>query len=388
MDRIERFLQQRADQGLLRALKPVDSRGAGKLRRDERELIDFSSNDYLGLANHPAVKRALQEAAGKFGASSCASRLLSGDMSIHHTLEAKVAALSGKEGALVFSSGYQANVGIISALVGRGDAVFSDKLNHASIVDGIGLSGAKCFRFRHNDLDHLETLLKKHDREFESRLIVTETVFSMEGDRPPLDKIADLKDKYDGWLMVDEAHATGIYGPHGAGLVAQEELAQRVELIMGTFSKALGGFGAYVAGSRRVIDFLVNACRSFIYSTALPPVIAAANLAALETVEKEPWRGTVLRENAAWFREQLIARGYDVRGSSQIVSLVVGEAQRAGAASKALEAQGFWVLPIRPPTVPAGESRLRFSLTCEHSRQQLSELIEHIDKVLHASVCQ
>lgn len=388
MDRIERFLQQRANQGLLRTLKPIDSRGAGTLRRDNRELIDFSCNDYLGLANHPSVKRALQEAVEEFGASSCASRLLSGDLTIHHTLEEKVASLSGKRSALVFSSGYQANIGIISTLVGKGDAVFSDKLNHASIVDGIGLSGARCFRFRHNDLDHLEMLLRKHSPQYQRRLIVTETIFSMEGDRSPINQIADLKDKYGGLLMVDEAHATGVYGPSGGGIVAQEKLSERVELIMGTFSKALGGFGAYVAGSRQIVDFLVNACRSFIYSTALPPAIAAANLAALETMEKEPFRRTVLCENATWFRDALIARGYDVRGSSQIVPLVVGSADRAMAAGKALEEQGFWVLPIRPPTVPAGESRLRFSLTYDHSRQQLSDLIEHIDKVLHASVCQ
>ena len=387
MDRIARFLQQRADQGLLRTLKPVDSRGAGKLRRDGRELIDLSSNDYLGLANHPTIKQALQQAVDEFGASSCASRLLSGDMNIHHALEAKIASVSGKASALVFSSGYQANVGIISALIGRGDAVFSDRLNHASIVDGIGLAGAKCFRFRHNDLDHLETLLGKHSAAFKTRMIVTETVFSMEGDRPDLARIVDLKDKYDALLMVDEAHATGIYGPGGGGLVAEAKLTERVELIMGTFSKALGGFGAYVAGSRLMIDFLVNACRSFVYSTALPPASAAGNLAALELVAEEPLRGTVLRENAAWFRAALTDRGYDIRGSSQIVPLVVGEAERAGAASEALEAQGFRVLPIRPPTVPAGEARLRFSLTYDHNRPQLSELIESVDKVLHASVC-
>jgi len=387
MDRIARFLQQRADQGLLRTLKPVDSRGAGKLRRDSRELIDFSSNDYLGLAHHPDLKFATQKAIEEWGVSSCASRLLSGDMKIHHTLEEKVASLSGKERALVFGSGYQANIGIISALVGRGDAVFSDKLNHASIVDGIGLSGAKCFRFRHNDLDHLETLLKKHSHEFKARLIVTETVFSMEGDLCSLDRLVALKDQYGGLLMVDEAHATGIYGPGGAGLVAEQGLTERVELIMGTFSKALGSFGAYVAGSAEIVDFLINACRSFIYSTALPPAIAAANLTALEIVAKEPERSEVLRENAAWFRAALIDHGHEVRGSSQIVPLVVGEAERASAASGALAEQGFWVLPIRPPTVPVGESRLRFSLTYDHSRQQLSELIENIDKALHVSVC-
>ena len=267
----------------------------------------------------------------------------------------------------------------------RGDAVFCDRLNHASIVDGIALSGAKCFRFRHNDLDHLETLLKKHSSNFKTRLIVTETVFSMEGDIPPIGQIVDLKDKYSAVLMVDEAHATGVYGPDGAGIVAEAKLAERVELIMGTFSKALGSFGAYVAASETIIDFLINACRSFIYSTALPPGIVAANLAALETVEKEPFRRTTLLENTTWFRQALIEKGYDIRGASQIVALVVGSAERAVAAGQALQEAGFWVLPIRPPTVPAGEARLRFSLTYDHSRQQLTDLITHIDQALHVS---
>jgi 8-amino-7-oxononanoate synthase len=349
--------------------------------------VDLSSNDYLGLSRHPNLRRATTKAVEEWGASSCASRLLSGDLGIHHALEERIASISGKEKALVFSSGYQANVGIISALVGRGDAAFADRLSHASLIDGIGLSGARCFRFRHNDLDHLETLLRKHSHSFQTRLVVTETVFSMEGDRAPLAGIVELKDRYGGVLMVDEAHATGIYGAQGGGLAAEARLGERVELVMGTFSKALGSFGAYVAGSTRVIDFLVNACRSFIYSTALPPCMAAASLAALETIEEEPHRRAALCKNAAWFRDALMARGYDVRGASQIVPLVVGGAERAVAASKGLEAKGFWVLPIRPPTVPVEEARLRFSLTYDHSREQLSELLEGVDQVLHARVC-
>jgi len=387
MDRIETFLRQRVEQGLLRVLRPVDSRGAGRLCRDGREFVDLSSNDYLGLSRHPNLARALTKAVEESGASSCASRLLSGDLGIHHALEERIASISGKEKALVFSSGYQANVGIISALVGRGDAVFADRLSHASLIDGIGLSGARCFRFRHNDMNHLEALLRKHGDSFKTRLVVTETVFSMEGDRAPLAGITDLKDRYGGMLMVDEAHATGIYGAQGGGLVVEAGLSERVELVMGTFSKALGSFGAYVAGSSRIVDFLVNACRSFIYSTALPPCMAAASLAALETIEEEPHRRAALCEKASWFREALMARGYDIRGTSQIVPLVVGGAERAVAASKGLEARGFWVLPIRPPTVPAEEARLRFSLTYDHGRQELSNLIEHVDQVLHAPVC-
>ena len=383
MDRIEKLLLERKGKGLLRVLSPADSRSSGRIYRRRSELIDFSSNDYLGLADHPELKKASKKAIETLGTSSSASRLLSGDLAIHHELEEKTALFKGKESALVFNSGYQANVGIISALYKAGDAVFCDRLSHASILDGISLSGARLFRFLHNDAGHLESLLKKTAGKFKNSLIVTESIFSMDGDKPPLKEIVSLKEKYGCKIMADEAHATGIFGTDGSGVVAEQGLTDRVDLIMGTFSKALGSFGAYIAGSGKMIEYLINTCRSFIYSTALPPSVIAANIAALEIVAKEPFRRETLLENAAYFRSELKAKGFEVKGQSQIVPLILGDTQRAVALSKSLEEKGYEVLPIRPPTVPLGQSRLRFSLTCHHSKETLQELIEQISKAVY-----
>lgn len=382
MDRIEKLLAQRKRDGLLRVLRPADWRGDGRLYRDGRELFDFSSNDYLGLSSHPKLKEACRKAAGSLGTSASASRLLSGDLNIHHLLEEQVAEFKSKESALVFNSGYQANIGIISALYGRDDAVFCDRLNHASIIDGVRLSGAKLFRFGHNDLSHLESLLKKEAHKFKNCLIATETIFSMGGDRPPLRELVDIKDEYDCMLMVDEAHATGIFGRNGAGVVEQENLADRVELIMGTFGKALGSFGAYVACSKKIKEYLINLCRSFIYSTALPPAVMAVSLEALNIIEAEPFRRKSLLSNADYFRSKLQKEGLDVRGSSQIIPLIVGDSDRAAQLSGRLQDKGYWVLPIRQPTVPEGQSRLRFSLTYHHTQETLERLADEIVKIM------
>ena len=380
MDGIEKFLEQRRTSGLLRELRPANLRKDGAIFRNGEQLVDFSSNDYLGLASHPKLKEASKKAIEEFGTGSSASRLLSGDLTIHHELEEKIALFKGKERALVFNSGYQANVGIISSLYKEGDVIFSDKLNHASIMDGISLSGAKIFRFAHNDLNHLEALLKKSMGKFNDRLIVTETIFSMDGDRPPLKQMVELKGKYDCRIMVDEAHATGVFGKNGSGVVAEEELAEEIDFIIGTFGKALGSFGAYMAGSKRIIEYLINACRSFIYSTALPPCVIAANIAALEVIKEEPFRREVLLENAAYFRGELEKKGFEVRGSSQIVPLIVGDAKKAVVLSKRLEEKGYWSLPIRPPTVTEGQSRLRFSLSYCHDRTVLQKVVEETGK--------
>jgi 8-amino-7-oxononanoate synthase len=383
MDRIEKVLAQRKEEGLFRVLRAAERREGGRIYRDGRELVDFASNDYLGLSSHPKLKEASRKAVEEFGTSCSASRLLSGDLRIHHELEKKIALLKGKESALVFNSGYQANVGIISSLYKKGDAIFSDRLNHSSILDGILLSGAKLFRFRHNDANHLELLLKKQADKFENRLIVTETIFSMDGDRAPLKEIVELKERYGCEVMVDEAHATGIFGKDGSGVVAEEGLADRIDLIMGTFGKALGSFGAYIAGSKKMIEYLVNTCRSFIYSTALPPCVVAANLAALELVKDEPFRRKTLLENATFFRGELETRGLEVRGVSQIVPLIVKDVDKAVTLSSRLLEKGYWVLPIRPPTVPVGQSRLRFSLSYCHEKEILQDVIEETSKAVY-----
>jgi 8-amino-7-oxononanoate synthase len=384
MERISDFLTQRKADGLLRVLKPADLRRDGKIYFDGAELFDFSSNDYLALSDHPRLKEASKKAVESLGASASASRLLSGDLKIHHQLEDRVAEFKGRESALVFNSGYQANVGIVSALYDKGDAVFCDRLSHASIIDAVRLSGAKLFRFGHNDLEHLESLLKKEGDKFTNRLIVTETVFSMDGDKSPLKELVNIKDKHSCFLMVDEAHATGIFGPNGAGVVEEEGLSDRIELIMGTFSKALGSFGAYLACSEKIKQYLINSCRSFIYSTALPPAVIAANIEAINIVKDEPSRRRTLLANADFFRTRLCGEGFDVPGSSQIVPLIVGDCGRAARLSGKLQQNGFWVLPIRPPTVPQGQARLRFSLTYHHPNQLLEKLADRVTKLMRS----
>jgi len=387
MDRIDDFLQQRKAEGLLRTLKPADWRRNGVICFKGVELIDFSSNDYLGLADHPQLKQAAKDALDKFGTGVGASRLLSGDLKLHHRLEEATARFEGKEAALVFNSGYQANVGMISSLCSNVDAVFADRLAHASILDGVSLSGAKLFRFAHNDAGHLESLLKKGQGNFDNKLIVTESVFSMDGDRPPLKDLVDSKERYGCRLLVDEAHATGIFGPDGAGVVSEEGLTAQVELIMGTFSKALGSFGGYVAASRKIIDYLINTSRSFIYSTALPASVIACNLAAIEVVKAEGFRRTALLENAAYLRSSLTDRGLEIKGDSQIVPLMVGDAASAVEMSERLQKEGFWVMPIRPPTVPPKQARLRFSLNFGHKRTDLQRLVEHIGEAMRVRIC-
>jgi len=377
MEKIEEFLAEREANNLLRVLEPLSFRGGGKIIHKGKEYIDFSSNDYLGFSGHSLLKEASKQAIQEWGLSACASRLLSGNLEIHHQLEEKVAIFKGKPQALVFNSGYQANLGIISSLYKRGDVIFSDRLNHASIIDGIILSKAKLLRFRHNDLNHLEFLLKKERTKFKQGLIITESVFSMEGDKALLGEIIEFKKRYNCQVYVDEAHAAGVFGSQGRGLAQPEE----VDLIMGTFSKALGSFGAYLACAKSIKDYLINSCRSFIYSTALPPAVIAANIAGLDSVDKEPHRRKILLENADYLRNELLKKGFKARGSSQIIPLIIGESKRCVEISEELKARGYWVFPIRPPTVPHDESRLRFSLTYYHNREILGKLINDICQI-------
>ncbi len=378
---IEKFLEKRKKEGLLRTLQPISYLNQGRIYFNEKEYIDFASNDYLGLSGHPKLKEEAKKAIDEYGTSSSASRLMSGNLRLHHQLEERIAQFKNKEAALVFNSGYQANVGILSSLYARGDSIFSDRFNHASIVDGIMLSGAKVFRFRHNDMNHLEDLLKKERGGYYKALIITETVFSMDGDKPPLKDLVCLKEKYNCHIMVDEAHATGIFGRQGAGVVEEEGLQERVDFIMGTFSKALGGFGAYIATSKKAVEYLINTCRSFIYSTALPPGVIASNIASLELVKAEPYRREMLLESANYLRQELRRKGFWIKGSSQIVPIVIGENLETVEFAERLQENGYWVLPIRPPTVPQGEARLRLSLTFYHSKEIIQRLVDDISAI-------
>ncbi|MBN1472187.1 MAG: 8-amino-7-oxononanoate synthase [Syntrophaceae bacterium] len=375
MDRIKKYLSQRKEEANLRGLQPVEARKKGSIFQQQVRLIDFSSNDYLGLSRHPRLVQAAKQALKKHGVGAGASRLLSGDYRLHHELEKAVASFKRKESALVFNSGYQANLGIISSFAGKGDAVFSDVLCHASQIDGIILSRAAKFPFQHNDMEHLEELLKKERPKFDRALILTESVFSMDGDLAPLRELTELKERYNCLLMVDEAHATGVFGNEGRGRVDALNLNDRVDLVMGTFSKALGGFGAYLACSQNVTDYLINRARSFIYSTALPPAVIAANLAALDVLKEEPWRGSKLLARAEKFRQAVSKAGWLVKGKSQIVPVMVGESKVAIALAKELRSKGFYVLPIRPPSVPEGTARFRFSLCYDHTWKDLNALV-------------
>ena len=343
----------------------------GKVRVGGRVLLNLSSNDYLGLSQDPRLIYAAQEAVTRWGAGAGASRLVAGHLALHREVEDRLAAFKGTEAAVIFSTGYMANLGVISALVGPGDTVFSDKLNHASIYDGVRLSGAALARFPHGDMSRLENLLQKAGAG--RRLIVTDSVFSVDGDLAPLNDLVELKERYGAVLMVDEAHATGVLGPQGAGLAEELGLTSRVEVHMGTFSKALGSLGGYVAGDRRLIDYLHNRARSFIYSTALPPPVLGAIGAALEVVSQEPQRRKYLLAEAENFREALIQTGFDLLGSeTQIVPVLVGENARTLEVAARLKEQGLLAVAFRPPTVTPGRARLRFSLSAAHRRDDLA----------------
>jgi len=379
-DRIRSFLYDREQKGLLRCLCAVDLDERSRLRYGSGEYANFSSNDYLGLSAHPGILDAYRGCSYPVSGTA-SSRLLTGTTPRHQLLEKKTAAFKNKEAALLFNSGYQANIGLISAVSGRRDAVFSDKLNHASIIDGIRLSGADLLRFRHNDARHLDEILSRNRKKYNTALIVAETVYSMDGDLAPLEELVIAAKKYDCMVMVDEAHATGIFGENGSGLTEQKGVFADCDIIMGTFSKALGSFGAYAAVSGDLKEYLINDCRSFIYSTSLPVPVVEADMAAIDIVRHEPERRKTLLRNAEYLRDELRQAGFHVGGESQIVPVILGDSRKAALFSDKLRDRGYWVMAVRPPTVPPGSSRLRFSVTYNHSRELLSRLVEDMCEV-------
>jgi 8-amino-7-oxononanoate synthase len=362
-------LAQRLDEleseGLCRRLRLIDGPQGPEVMLDGRPVLLLCSNNYLGLADHPRLRRAAADAALALGTSSGASRLISGSMSIHADLEAKLAEFEGTEAALLFGSGYLANTGAIAALARRGEVVFSDELNHASIIDGCRLARAETFIYRHRDTEHLEWGLRRAAGR--GALIVTDGVFSMDGDIAPLEELVVLARRHGCRLMVDEAHATGCLGPSGRGAVAAAGLIGEVDLIVGTLGKALGGYGAYVCGSREMTDFLINTARPFIFSTAPPPPAVAAASAALELLAESPKRVERLGANAAALRDGLRSEGLEpISSDTQIVPLVVGEADDAMAFCERLLEEGIFAQAIRPPTVPPGTCRLRLTVMATH----------------------
>jgi glycine C-acetyltransferase len=373
---IQDELQALKSASLYRRLRSVASDQGPTLMVDGRAVLNFSSNNYLGLANHPALREAAIDAIARYGCGSGASRLISGNMTLHEELEIKLAQLKGTEAALVFNSGYQANTGIIPTLVGDGDVVFSDALNHASLIDGCRLSRAKIVVYRHCDVDQLEHALK-HAPRSSRKLIVTESLFSMDGDEAPLKEIVELSEKYGAMTMVDEAHATGVYEPDGAGLISHLQLGERVLVQMGTLGKAMGGFGAYVAASAALRELLINRCRSFIFTTSLPPGVMAMGVAALDLIKYEPERRRVLRDNCARVRDGLARLGYSLGDSrSQILPLMIGDADECMRLSDRLLDHGVFAQGIRPPTVPPGTSRLRITLMATHTSDQIDRALD------------
>jgi glycine C-acetyltransferase/8-amino-7-oxononanoate synthase len=370
---IQERLEEIRNRGLYRRMRCVSGPQGPRVLLDGKPVLLLCSNNYLGLADHPRVREAAAEAAMRYGAGSGASRLISGNMTIHRRLEEQLAAFKGTEASLLFGSGYLANAGVVSALAREGDVVFSDALNHASIIDGCRLSRAETFVYDHSDTDHLEWGLRQADGR--GALIVTDGVFSMDGDVAPLERIVELAQRYDVRVMVDEAHGTGAIGPDGRGAVADAGLENEVDVIVGTLGKALGSYGAYVCCDEQMAKYLVNTARTLIFSTALPPPAVAAAMAALELLREQPRRVEKLQRNATVLREALGEHGVKVpeEATTQIVPIVVGDANAAVRASERALEKGVFAQAIRPPTVPAGSSRLRLTVMASHTKSELRE---------------
>lgn len=366
----ERQLQQR-----FRQCKTHDSPQGAHLIHQDKSYLNFSSNDYLGLANHPQVKAAFINAAEQYGVGSGAAHLVCGHHREHQLLEEELAALTGREAAILFSTGYMANLGVINALAGRGDAVFEDRLNHASLLDGGLSSGARFQRYRHNDMADLQRLLQQS--ESAKKLIVTDAVFSMEGDIADLPDLASMAKQQQAALMVDDAHGFGVLGKTGAGSTEHFGLSQHdVPIYMATLGKAIGTFGAFVAGSRELIDYLTNFARPYIYTTAMPPAVAAATRQSLKLLQTEAWRREHLQQLIWQLRAGLAEQGWQLMPSATAIQpVLLGEEAKALVLSKALAERGFWVTAIRPPTVPQGESRLRITLSASHNEQDINLLL-------------
>jgi 8-amino-7-oxononanoate synthase len=377
------------EQGLYRQLRRMDSPQSPRIEIGGKTLLNFSSNDYLGLANEPALKDAAIQAVEKFGTGSGASRLICGSLAPHHELEEALAAFKGLEAALTFSTGYAAAVGTISALVGKEDVVVIDKLVHASIVDGARLSGAKLRVFAHNDLNDLEEILQWAQKvpgptsKAQSRarvLIITESVFSMDGDCAPLREIVELKNKYGAWLMVDEAHSTGLYGKHRRGLAEELGVSSDIEVQMGTLGKALGASGGYIAGSRTLIDFLVNRARSFIFSTASVPAAAAAATAGICFVQSAKGEE---RRNMLWERvKEFQPASSDPKTLSAILPIIIGDETKALKTAAALLEKNIYVPAIRYPTVARKQARLRVTMTAAHTKEDVAKFRDILHQLL------
>ncbi|MGJ8686068.1 MAG: 8-amino-7-oxononanoate synthase [Spongiibacteraceae bacterium] len=377
---LSRRLEERRQQSRYRQRRTVASPQSSRIIVDGRELVCFCSNDYLGLANHPKLIQAVNTACEEYGVGGGASHLVCGHSALHQQLEERLAEFTGRARALLFSTGYMANLGTVTALLGKGDHILEDRLNHASLLDAGLLSGARFQRFKHNDMADLEGRLQKLPEDGQ-RLIVVDAVYSMDGDMAPLPELAALAKKYKAWLMTDDAHGFAVLGEHGAGSAehfAMDE--QALPVLMATLGKGIGSFGAFVAGSEELIESLIQFARPYIYTTAMPPAIAAASLASLDLLSAESWRREHLRDLIRYFKAQASSLGLPIMASDTAIQpLLVGDEERAMQISAALEQAGFWVSAIRPPTVAVGSSRLRITLSAAHSQSDVEQLLAALD---------
>ncbi|GAA6134012.1 8-amino-7-oxononanoate synthase [Oceaniserpentilla sp. 4NH20-0058] len=373
---LEQDLNQRREQNLYRRTRMAQSPQAPVMEIDGHTYLTFCSNDYLGLANHPMLVKAFKHAADEFGVGSGAAHLVNGHSYYHEKLEEALAEFTGRDAAILFSTGYMANLGVVTALLDKQDGVFEDKWNHASLLDAGLLSGARFQRYLHNDMGNLGSRLKRS--EARRKLIVTDGVFSMDGDWAQLDGVTELAKQNDAWVMVDDAHGLGVLGESGAGLCeAQNQSQDDVQILMGTLGKGMGTAGAFVAGSKELIEYLTNFARPYIYTTAMPAAIAAATLESINIVKNEPERRVHLQMLIKHFRDGAKQLGLNLMTShTAIQPVLVGDAQQALNMSEALRQQGIMVTPIRPPTVPVGTARLRVTLSASHSLEQVNQLLD------------
>ncbi len=379
---INETLKRIESMGLKRSLRTLDSPQGRIISIEGRNLLNLCSNDYLGLANHLLVKKAAIDAIKEWGFGAGSSRLVSGNMAVHEALEERIRRFKNADSALVFNSGYHANLGVIASLADRETDIFSDKLNHSSIVDACVLSRANVLRYRHRDIDSLEGMLKKSRAK--KRLIATDSIFSMDGDIAPIDEISGLLERYDAMLFVDDAHATGVLGDNGRGGLEHFSIRKHPSIIeMGTLGKSIGSFGAFIAGGVELIELLRSRSRPFIYTTALPPCVAAASIKAFDIMEENPNLRQRLRENSEALRRELNECGLDtLLSSTQIIPVLTGSAENTMRISRMLFEKGLFIQGIRPPTVPAGTSRLRLSATALHTKTDIKKAVTLIKEAI------
>ena len=380
-DFIEKELQFLKEKERYRQIRWIEESPSPWVRMNGERILLLCSNNYLGLTNDPRLKKEALRAIEKWGCGSGGSRSISGSLAIHRLLEERLAQFHGCEAALLFNSGYSANLSLLTSLMGEGDAIYSDALNHASIVDGCRLSRASVQIYRHLEIKHLESLLEE-SQETRRKLIVTDGIFSMDGDLAPLPEIVQLAKRYEAFSMVDEAHAIGVFGPNGRGAAEHFQLSQEVDIRMGTFGKALGCFGAYVAGRKSLIEFLINRGRVFLYTTAVPPSVSASVMASLDIVEQEPERRERLWENVRILREGLNHLGFDtLKSQAHIIPILIGEPEETMEMDRRLLERRVFVQGIRPPTVPEGKCRLRVTVMTTHTREDIDFALEKFENV-------